>query len=181
LVKHGPPEIDRNKPARDWPLAEAGRSACVRLAEQLPRFEPLALVSSLERKASQTADAIGGFLGLRPTLEPGLHEHQRSSAQWFGEPEWRALVERFFGEPDDLVMGDETATQALRRFSEATDRVLARSGGATTIVVSHGTVISLFAAARTGANGFALWEQLDLPSFMVLSLNPWRIERIYNL
>jgi len=36
------------------------------------------------------------------------------------------------------------------------------------IVVSHGTVISLYVAAHAGVDGLALWKRLGLPSFVVL-------------
>ncbi len=46
------------------------------------------------------------------------------------------------------------------------------------IIVSHGTVISLFVAAHAGTDGLALWKALGLPSFVVLDRSTLRIERI---
>jgi hypothetical protein len=37
-------------------------------------------------------------------------------------------------------------------------------------IVAHGTVISLFVAAHNQINSFELWQQLAMPSFVVLGL-----------
>jgi hypothetical protein len=37
------------------------------------------------------------------------------------------------------------------------------------VVVTHGTVLSLYVAAVTGLDVVALWRRLDLPSYLVLA------------
>jgi hypothetical protein len=36
------------------------------------------------------------------------------------------------------------------------------------VVVSHGTVISLYVAQRTGLDGFEVWSGLELPDLVVV-------------
>jgi hypothetical protein len=61
------------------------------------------------------------------------------------------------------VYGEESASAALARFSAALDRL-----DEGTVVVSHGTVISLYAAARSGRDAFELWSSLELPDLVVV-------------
>ena len=42
--------------------------------------------------------------------------------------------------------------------------------GESVVTVTHGTVISLFVAERAGVDPYNLWRQLDLPSYVVLSV-----------
>ena len=66
-------------------------------------------------------------------------------------------------------MGTETAEQALTRFTAAIDRVI-EAGQADNIVVTHGTVMTLYAASVAGVEPKRLWRRLGLPSFVVLGL-----------
>jgi broad specificity phosphatase PhoE len=77
--------------------------------------------------------------------------------------ELRRAVRELFERPNEVVFGEESAARALARFSTAVDGL-----GEKTVVVSHGTVISLYAAARTGRDAFELWSGLELPDLVVV-------------
>jgi broad specificity phosphatase PhoE len=66
-------------------------------------------------------------------------------------------------EPDRVVFGEESAAAALTRFSRAVEGL-----GDGAVVVSHGTVISLYVAAQTGRDAFELWQSLELPDLLVV-------------
>jgi hypothetical protein len=66
---------------------------------------------------------------------------------------------------------------AHRRFASALNAILEDNKG-TVLVVSHGTVISLFVSRATGIDGFSLWRRLGLPSFVVLSLPGLRLKEV---
>jgi broad specificity phosphatase PhoE len=71
------------------------------------------------------------------------------------------------------VLGSETADAAYGRFGAAVDAVVRDAAAAATrdvAIVSHGTVISLFAQRRSGQDPFALWRKMGLPSFAVFDL-----------
>ena len=70
--------------------------------------------------------------------------------------------------PDQLVFGEETAAQARQRFGDAVAGVLAEHTEQNVVIVAHGTVIALYAAAAAGVDGYALWRRLGLPSWVVL-------------
>ena len=83
--------------------------------------------------------------------------------------EFEAAVGRLFEQPGEPVLGTETANQALRRFTAAIDRII-EAGHADNIVVTHGTVMSLYVASVAGIDPMDLWRRLDTPSFVVLGL-----------
>lgn len=66
------------------------------------------------------------------------------------------------------MWGNETAEEAQSRFAQAIDSVLGRYTTGDVIVVSHGTVISLFLAGVLDLDAYGVWRQLGLPSFCVL-------------
>ncbi len=181
LVKHSQPEIDPNKPAREWPLSEPGRARCVPLAAQLSLLEPNRIFSSDEPKAVETASLLAACLGLTTRVEQDLHEHGRAGVPWMDDAEWQQTMSAFFHQRKELVFGDESADQALGRFSVAVDRIVPLDSGDCSVIVAHGTVISLFAAAKTGADAHQLWCDLHLPSFIVLSMPCWAIEEVVNI
>jgi broad specificity phosphatase PhoE len=74
----------------------------------------------------------------------------------------------------------ETGQQARRRFETAVDRIIAETGQASPMVVSHGTVICLFLARRLGMDGFAIWQELGLPAFIELELPGLTLTRMCN-
>ena len=78
-------------------------------------------------------------------------------------------VERFFCKPDQLVLGDETAEQARCRFAAAIEGVI-DAGQTDTIVVTHGTVMTLYLASVSDVRPMCFWRRLGLPSYVVLGL-----------
>ena len=181
LVKHSQPAIDPHIDARDWHLSEAGRARCQFLVEQLRSYLPAALYSSDEPKAMETAQLIGEPLGLRSIARPNLHEHDRRGTPYEVNPaDFEASVAMFFARPDERVYGNESAQQALARFSKAIAHILDQGAAqsATPIVITHGTVITLFVAAHNGmdsAAAFAFWKSLKLPSVVELSLPDFKL------
>jgi broad specificity phosphatase PhoE len=169
LVKHSLPEIVPGVPAREWHLSEVGRLRCEALAEMLAERGPSVLVSSIEPKASETAQIVAGRLGVPWETREGLHEHLRESVPFLPSQEFEERVREFFRKPRKLTYGEETAEEAHRRFAEAIEGILVAYPGESVAVVAHGTVISLFVAGIAGLEPFSLWKRLGLPSFVVLS------------
>jgi broad specificity phosphatase PhoE len=163
LVRHSVSQVDPAKPAEEWHLSEEGRARCAQLAEKLAGYVPRAIVSSTEPKALETAALLGAELGLEVREVDGLRETARRTVGFMEAQEFRRSVRALFERPDEVVFGEESARAALRRFAAVVDELPER-----TVVVSHGTVISLYAAARTGRDGFEIWSGLDLPDLVVV-------------
>jgi len=181
LVKHSLPEILEAIPAREWALSEEGRKRARKLAQLLRPYDPEIIVCSVEPKARETASILAEQLGLDVHTVENVHEHDRSSSSYYPREEFKILVQEFFEKPNKLVFGNETATQCLVRFREAIDSTLKFCEDKIVIVVSHGTVISLFASWLTGCDGYALWQELGLPSFVVLDTQSRQLLRMENL
>ena len=73
----------------------------------------------------------------------------------------RELVER----PGEVVFGEESAAAALARFEAAVAGLPDPA-----VVVTHGTVLSLYAAPRIGREPYELWRSLELPDVVEV---PW--------
>ena len=171
LVKHSVPEIEENRPANTWKLSAEGQVRVQRLAEELKSYEPEAIVCSHEPKAQETAAILASQLQLDLQTVPNLHEHDRSTMPFLSHDVFQASIHDFFQKPDELVFGRETANQAYTRFYRAVHSVLNEHIDKTVVIVTHGTVISLFVSRLTGSSDFELWNKLGLPSFIAIDLH----------
>ena len=170
LVKHSLPKIVENTPAREWRLSEEGQIRAHQLAERLSCYQPEMIVSSIEPKAQETAEIIAEKYNLTIQIVEDLHEHDRSKTPYLSKAEFQASVRKFFENPDTLVFGNETANQCHVRFHRAVYSVLNYHANKTIVIVAHGTAISLFVSRLTGIPDLSLWNELGLPSFLVLDM-----------
>jgi broad specificity phosphatase PhoE len=170
LVRHSLPEIVPTVPGRLWQLSAEGRARCQLLAERLSVYQPTAIVASTEPKATETAALLATHLQVPYTTGEGLHEHGRETVPYLGQEAWQQTMTSFFARPDELVFGNESATQALQRFSAAVQQVVHQYDEGNIMIVTHGTVMTLFVAQHTHIQPFTFWRSLDTPAFVVLSL-----------
>ena len=171
LVKHSVPEIVESAPAREWKLSEPGQARATRLAEQLKQYQPEVIICSKEPKAKETAEIIAAIHLIELRVAEDLHEHDRSNVPYLPRDEFQASVYEFFQKPRELVFGKETADQAHARFYRGVHSLLRAHTNKTVVIVSHGTVISLFVSRLTGSSDFEIWNMLGLPSFIAMDLH----------
>jgi len=181
LVKHSLPEILEDVPAREWHLSEEGRERARKLAGKLMGYQPEIVISSVEPKARETAAILAENLGLEFREVEDLHEHDRSGTPFHSKDKFQNLVREFFDKPDKLVFGNETANEAFARFRQAVDIVLISDNDKTIVIVAHGTVIALYVSWLTGCDGYSLWKELGLPSFVILDIQSKRLIETVNL
>lgn len=163
LVRHSVPKIERHLPAHDWGLSAEGVERAKDLGRRLEPFGADRVFSSCEPKAVQTALAIAQVLGLGNTELAQLGEHDRRDVPFYDDPQtFRGLLREFFERPGERVFGGESAKEALARFNEGIEEVR-RSGSRMQIVVSHGTVMSLFVSQQSQRAAESVWEQLTMP------------------
>ena len=158
LVRHSAPELDPSAPADEWRLSEEGRLRCAALAARLAAAVPRVLVSSTEPKAHQTAELVAPALGLDVVLSDGLRETARRTVGWQSNAERERGIRELFERRDEVVYGEESAAEALARFESAVAGLPEPA-----VVITHGTVLSLYAAKLTGRDPFELWRSLELP------------------
>ena len=156
-VRHALPIPDPATPARDWPLAPEGREEAARLARSLTALAPVSVVTSDERKAIETADALGEALGLAPAeVCADLCEVQRP----WTDGDYRAAAREYLR--SGSAPGWESRDEVLRRVSSALAEHWGPEG--TTIAVGHGLAMSVWAAdAVEGLDAVGFWENLTFP------------------
>lgn len=161
LARHG--ETDWNAAGRiqgrtDIPLNARGRAQAGELARQLEaRGLPIdALYTSPQRRAFETAEIVGGRLGLRPVPVEDLREV--SFGIWEGHS-WSEIGARWSAElaacrNDRFSVGPpggENFSELLVRVLPALEHIAA-GGGGTALVVCHGAVIQSVLCHRAGCD-----------------------------
>jgi broad specificity phosphatase PhoE len=170
LIRHAAPLILQDAPAREWPLSEEGQRACEEFAGRLTEYRLTAIISSAEAKARETAAILAARLGLTPDVDTGLNEQRRDNVPYMGRADFEAAIRRLFVEPDTLVFGQETATQAYTRFAGAVQRALAAHPNEDVALVTHGTVMTLFAERHAGVEPSVFWQALTMPDLITLAV-----------
>ena len=149
---------DPTTPAHAWPLTSEGREATARLARSLAELPPpVSVVTSNERKAVETAEALCASLALEPAqVAPGLREVQRP----WTDGDYRGAARSYLR--SGSAPGWEPRAEVLRRVSGA----LAEQRGAegTTIAVGHGLAMSIWASDTFDAiEAVEFWDGLAFP------------------
>jgi broad specificity phosphatase PhoE len=173
------PQVDVETPAHQWRLRPEGVAAASAVAARLMTadYRPTKIVASLEPKATQTGSIIAERLRRPFATMDGLHEHDRRGSGFLSTDVFAARMRDLFAYPDAVVFGNESASAALARFAKAVDQIVSEETG-DVVVVSHGTVMSLFVASRARVDASELWAVLGLPSYVSLELPSHRIVEI---
>ncbi|MCA9935886.1 MAG: histidine phosphatase family protein [Ardenticatenaceae bacterium] len=152
-------------PANEWRLSENGRTLAAQLAPELRPYTPTRIITSEEAKAAETGQLIAAELGLPWHTAPGLQEHDRRGVPFFATREaFETAVAHFFAHPNQLVFGNETAAQALGRMEMAVAAQRAAYPHDTLILVTHGTVLTLYCCHRNPQlDPLTFWRSLTLP------------------
>jgi broad specificity phosphatase PhoE len=170
LIKHAQPLLDPDRPPREWTLGDEGVAQARSLAERLRDFLPCVLVSSPERKAHETALIVGETLQVPVQVAGGLEEIDRPAMPILSGEEHDRFNVRLFEARDTPVVGHEPADIALQRFRAAMHHIeQSAPPDVNIVVVSHGTVISLFVELLTGRDALTTWRTLACAELITLS------------
>lgn len=182
LIRHSAVDIDPARPSREWQLSADGQARCHQLAPGLAAFQPAHIFTSHEQKAIETGRILAQNLGMTSTAVPGLHEHDRVGVPIFADSkDFQTAVARLFTRPDELVFGNETANQALKRFDTAVHRLIKAHPGQTIAIVTHGTALTLFVAKHNPINPTKFWQNLTLPCLIHISLPDLKLKEKITL
>ncbi len=173
------PVLEPSRAPAEWKLGEQGQRQAFSLIEKLKPYLPFSLYASTESKAHETAAIVAAGLTLDCMLVPGLEEIDRRPLPIMSPAEHRQLNQGIFAERDLPVLGTESANQALERFSVAIAQHIADTlTQENCVVVSHGTVISLFVEKHNPVDGFELWCKLNCTSCVVLLMPGFRFQKL---
>jgi broad specificity phosphatase PhoE len=179
LVKHALPELEAGVAPRHWKLGSRGEAGSRALAALLGRFGAFRLEHSPEPKAGRTAELVALELAIERHERSGLEEIDRGAQPILTRAEHTAHNAGLFADPARAVVGNESAAQALARFESALAAALAATPADEHLVaITHGTVIALLVAAHNPIDGFALWQRLQCPSFVVLAANGYGLSEV---
>lgn len=164
LIRHGESSGNRDRvfatAPRDLPLTELGYRQALAAAERIGQlFRPELVVSSVYRRASETARIIAGALGLPLQMEPDLHEREVGSHRG-------RSYDSFLSEPDYdpqrpwawKPQGGESYEEVRARVAPVLDRLAGAHPQGELVVVSHGGVMACLWAHVAGS-----WQEAHVP------------------
>jgi broad specificity phosphatase PhoE len=168
FIRHAETKIDPKTPTSQWCLTDTAYQASRQLARELEKCKLKHIVTSEEFKAKETGRVIAEELGLTWETANNLHEHERKGIPFMEAEVWQQTIKDFFAKPDEFILGkQETANQALKRFSQTVDTIVAVHPEGIAIV-THGSVLSLFIAKHNALNAYTFWQALKMPDRVAL-------------
>jgi broad specificity phosphatase PhoE/ribonuclease HI len=172
LLRHGQTPLSVEKRfsgTGDPSLTEAGVAMAAAAARRLATSGADAVVSSPLTRARQTADAVAAALDVDVDVEEGLRE--TDFGDWEGytfaevKLKWPRELKAWLASTAVAPPFGESFDDTAVRVRRARDRVLARYGGRTVVVVSHVTPIKTLLRLALDAPPSALYRMhLDLVS-----------------
>lgn len=160
FVTHPEVVVDPAIPVTRWCLSDRGRDRMARFAASAVVDGVRALWCSDEVKAVEAAGIVAQRLGLIPRLHPDLGENDRSATGFLPPAVFDSTADAFFARPFDSVQGWERAVDAQARILRGMREVVAGHGEGDVMIVSHGAVGTLLAAAL---RGLPITRALDQP------------------
>lgn len=174
LIRHGPPEIDPERAATQWPLSPESRSRCLMLFVRFAHVPVDRVISSEEPKARETAHLLAEQRGVPVESHPGLNE-QRRDHHWLDDAAFRDAVRTVLRHPTLQVFNAETGEAARQRFATTVADISARYPGEALALVSHGTVLSLFLSQLIDEPADVIWDGMGFPAAYCVSGSPPRL------
>ena len=156
FVRHGEsvsnahPELAALPAEQGDRLTELGRRQSLAAAEALGLYEPTAVLNSSMGRARETAELIGGRLGLDVAELPYIEELRESRNYAAMRPEeqklrrWSAWMAQHADDPDYSWQGGESFNQVRARVRRLKDELERRFAGQCPLVVTHGLFLRFF-------------------------------------
>jgi probable phosphoglycerate mutase len=170
LLRHGqtPLSVEKRFSGKGDPeLTDIGRAQAAAAAARLASSGATAVVCSPLARARQTAALVAEALGVEPVVEEGLRE--TDFGDWEGytfaevRQKWPQELDAWLASTAVAPPFGESFDATTTRVRQARDRVLARFGGATVVLVSHVTPIKTLVRLALDAPASALYRMhLDL-------------------
>lgn len=168
LIRHGQSRanVDAIIQGGDDPLTDLGRTQAHAAGKHLAdRRGVTHLYASPMARARETAEIIGNYLDLKPSLEAGLAEIDPGTAVGMTWDEWTAtnpeLAERLRSNKrtlEDRWEGGESGQEFVDRIFASYDRIVTQHLGTDDVVavVSHGGPLS-WISARLHGDSLQAW------------------------
>jgi broad specificity phosphatase PhoE len=149
-ITHPDVKIDAAVPVPQWHLNDRGRTRLWQMLEQ-PWVSSIGrVISSPETKALDAAGILAEHLGLTVEVRDSTGELDRSSTGFVSHERHEQLADELFTFPDRSAAGWERALDAQRRIVAALADLLVDENDASTAVVGHGGVGTLWYCSLSG-------------------------------
>lgn len=143
FISHPEVVIDKDIPVPQWDLSEKGLYRLEKLLTQ-PWINSIKTVfSSNEQKAKTAAIKIAQKIGQEVRYKETLGEMDRSSTGVLPSEEFNIVVDEFFENPTESILGWEKAIDAQNRIVKAVEEVVSESPEGNIAIISHGGVGAL--------------------------------------
>ena len=149
-LTHPQVNIDPAVPVPEWGLSDLGRARTEALATSGALAKTRTIVSSGEQKAIETAEILSRANGALVIVRSEMHENDRSATGFLPGPEFEAVADAFFANPDQSVRGWETARHAQHRVHSQFEAVLEHTPAGDLLFVGHGGVGTLLYCQLAG-------------------------------
>lgn len=159
------------------PLTPEGSDQARLFGSTRPRVVPAALVSSVARRAQQTAGLIGAEWGVRADVIDGVHEVQAGDLEGRSDDAsievFQDVVKCWYsGDLDAAMPGGESGNDLLARYLPAVDALRAEHLPQVDVyLVSHGAANRLVGFRLAGVDG-AYAHRHHLPNTGEIVLRP---------
>lgn len=149
------------------------------LAESLRTYQLRQAVSSTERKAIETGQAIASRCGIDLSTDAALNEQGLDSVPFIPDrATFLARVHDHFQFPERAVLGNEPARHAADRLEAAVHRH-SQTGDSPVVLVSHGRVLASYLARLSGDDPWGIWESMTMPdAFLAVLDSPGRVRHL---
>jgi broad specificity phosphatase PhoE len=136
-----------------------------------------AVISSEERKAVATAQAMAAHLGVPTRACAGFEEQHHRNSEWLDADEFDRRVAAALDAPEARSFGDESANEAADRFRAALSR-LAEAESGQVAVVTHGRVLTAFIARHNRIAASEFWKRLEMPAYAVVRASSFELVHV---
>ena len=178
FIRHAPTQIDKHTSAKNWILREDSAQLCRLLAQKIEQYAISKIYTSTEMKAQLTGQHIADTLKLdTPIINDNLQE-TASSKFYESQDEFRETVMLAMKNPHSLHFGEETFTDAKKRFSAQVELIAQTHAQETIAIVTHGRILSMFLGDFMPENPENIWQRLQMPAYAVLS---WETKEILEI
>ncbi|RWD64352.1 MAG: histidine phosphatase family protein [Mesorhizobium sp.] len=160
-ITHPQVQIDADIPVPEWGLSDIGRARASAMLDQPWVGSIRRIVSSGERKATETAEILARHLRLAVEVRGRMHENDRSETGFLPPPEFEAVADQFFANPHVSIRGWERAVDAQNRIAGEVEIALATNEGDDIAFVGHGGVGTLLLLRLSGQE---ISRQADQPA-----------------
>jgi 2,3-bisphosphoglycerate-dependent phosphoglycerate mutase len=161
----------------DARLTPEGVAQANRLADFLCKANIERIISSPYKRATQSIEPLALRLGIEVEVDVRLVERVLSSVP---SPDWQDRLRLSFAELDLAYEGGESSRRAMERAIAVVEDVRKQSAQ-TTVLVTHGNLMTLLLKHFDDSIGFANWRALTNPDvYRVVLTAPVAIDRIWS-